>query len=92
LAVRGDVRRGALASIQILVDQGVDTSTFDRRRVRSWRRRGRGRGGAGEVEGAGTSEVWRRRGGREMERRMSVTGAEPERREEQPKGVSVGDF
>jgi PAS domain-containing protein len=78
------IRRGALASIQILVDQGVDLSTFDpeksaeleaeRKRVEEEQERLR------EQERARLEEERRR----EMERRMSVSGAVPERREEQP--------
>jgi len=85
------IRRGALASIQILVDQGVDPSTFDpeksaeleaeRKRVEEEQERLR------EQERARLEEERRR----EMERRMSVSGAEPERRESSRR-CSVGDF
>jgi hypothetical protein len=80
------IRRGALASIQILVDQGIDPATFDpeksaeleaeRKRVEE------------EQERARLEEERRR----EMERRMSVSGAAPERREEQPKVFQVETF
>ena len=86
------IRRGALASIQILVDQGVDLSTFDpeksaeleaeRKRVEEEQERLR------EQERARLEEERRR----EMERRMSVSGAVPERREEQPKVFQLETF
>ncbi|KAE9363912.1 hypothetical protein N431DRAFT_422977 [Stipitochalara longipes BDJ] len=86
------IRRGALASIQILVDQGVDPSTFDpeksaeleaeRKRVEEEQEQLR------EQERTRLEEERRR----EMERRMSVSGSVPEKREEQPKVFQLETF
>jgi len=79
------IRSGALASIQILLDQGVDPATFDpeksaeleaeRKRIMEEEDNKR------EQEQARMEEERRR----EMERRMSASGARPERAQEQPK-------
>jgi len=87
------IRRGALASIQILVDQGVDPATFDpeksaeleaeRKRIVEEEDMMR------EQERARMDEERRR----EMERRMSVSGSMGgERREEQPKVFQLETF
>jgi hypothetical protein len=87
------IRRGALASIQILVDQGVDPAMFDpeksaeleaeRKRVVEEEDQLR------EQERARLEEERRR----EMERRMSASGTLPsERREEQPKVFQLETF
>jgi Vitamin-D-receptor interacting Mediator subunit 4 len=73
------IRRGALASIQILVDQGVDPSTFDPERSAEL-----------EAERKRVEEEEERR--REMERRISVSGSVPEKREEQPKVFQLQTF
>jgi Vitamin-D-receptor interacting Mediator subunit 4 len=85
------IRRGALASIQILVDQGIDPATFDpeksaeleaeRKRVEEEQEALR------EQERARLEEERRR----EMERRMSVSGV-PERREEPQKVFQLETF
>jgi hypothetical protein len=87
------IRRGALASIQILVDQGVDPAAFDpeksaeleaeRKRVVEEEDRVR------ELERVRLEEERRR----EMERRMSVSGSlAGERREEQQKVFQLETF
>ncbi|KAL3421103.1 hypothetical protein PVAG01_07548 [Phlyctema vagabunda] len=88
------IRRGALASIQILVDQGVDLESFDparsaeleaeRLRIEEENEKAR------EVEKAGQEEERRR----EMERRMSISGqANAGRREEEkPKVFQLETF
>ena len=87
------IRKGALASIQILLDQGVDPSTFDpeksteleaeRRRVMEEEDRAR------EQERARSEEDRRR----ETERRLSVSGNLPgERMTEKPKVFQLETF
>jgi hypothetical protein len=86
------IRNGALASIQILVDQGLDPATFDpeksaeleaeRKRVMEEEDLKR------EQEQARIEEERRR----EMERRTSASGARPERVQEQPKVFQLETF
>ncbi len=86
------IRKGALASIQVLLDQGVDPATFDpemsaeleaeRKRVME------------EEDAAREQERFEREEARkrEMERRMSASGPAPERKEEQPKVFQLETF
>lgn len=86
------IRRGALASIQILVDKGIDPATFDpeksaeleaeRKRVEEEQEVLR------EQERARVEEERRR----EMERRMSVSGVAPEVRVEPQKVFQLETF
>jgi hypothetical protein len=86
------IRRGALASIQILVDQGIDPATFDPEKsaeLEAERKRfEEEQEGLREQERARLEEERRR----EMQRRQSVSGAAPERREEQPKVFQLETF
>jgi hypothetical protein len=81
-----DIRRGALASIQILVNSGVDPWTFDPERsgeLEAERKRIEEEDEKAKGEEQARVEEERRR---EMERRMSASAAAGgERREEKPK-------
>ncbi|RDW79509.1 hypothetical protein BP6252_04147 [Coleophoma cylindrospora] len=88
------IRRGALASIQILTDQGIDLESFDpaksaeleaeRQRIEEENERAR------EEEKARLEEERRK----EMERRMSISGAgsAPRMEEQKPKVFQLEDF
>ncbi|PBP24781.1 Mediator of RNA polymerase II transcription subunit 4 [Diplocarpon rosae] len=79
------IRKGALASLQILVDQGVDPATFDPEKsaeLEAERKRIMEEEDALREQERMDREDARRR---EMERRMSVSGSVPASGEEQPK-------
>ncbi|KAK0121446.1 hypothetical protein ONS95_009740 [Cadophora gregata] len=86
------IRKGALASIQILVDQGIDPATFDPEKsaeLEAERKRITEADDAVREQERVEREDARRR---EMERRMSGSGPAPERREEQPKVFQLETF
>ncbi|KAI6716611.1 hypothetical protein PZA11_001795 [Diplocarpon coronariae] len=79
------IRKGALASLQILVDQGVDPATFDPQKsaeLEAERKRVVEEEDALREQERMDRENARRR---EMERRMSASGPVPASGEEQPK-------
>lgn len=87
------IRRGALASIQLLVDQGIDPWKFDPQKSAEleadMKRIAEEEENAREVEKARADEERRR----EMERRMSTSGGTGmERREEAPKVFQLETF
>lgn len=86
------IRKGALASIQVLVDQGIDPASFDPERsaeLEAERKRiVEEEDAAREKERVDREEARRR----EMERRMSTSGPAPERRETQPKVFQLETF
>jgi hypothetical protein len=88
-----DIRRGALASIQILVNSGVDPWTFDPERsgeLEAERKRIEEQEEKLKVEEQARMEEERRR---ERERRMSTSGAAGgERSEEKPKVFQLETF
>ncbi|EKD17795.1 uncharacterized protein L3040_002165 [Drepanopeziza brunnea f. sp. 'multigermtubi'] len=76
------IRKGALASLQVLVDQGIDPATFDPEKsaeLEAERKRIMEEEDAAREQERIKEEEARRR---EMERRMSAGGPAPERREE----------
>jgi predicted Zn-dependent peptidase len=87
------IRRGALASIQVLLDQGVDPATFDPEKgaeLEAERKRIMDEEDRIRDEERARLEDERRR---EMERRMSVSGPiGGERREEMPKVFQLETF
>lgn len=88
------IRRGALASIQILVDQGIDLETFDPARsaeLEAERQRIEEENERAREEQKAKEEEERRR---EMERRMSVgaTGGPARAQEEKPKVFQLETF
>ncbi len=86
------IRSGALASIQILVDQGVDPATFDPEKsaeLEAERKRLMEEEDAKREEERARMEEERRR---EHERRMSASGPRPERKQEQPKVFQLETF
>ncbi|CZT43463.1 uncharacterized protein RSE6_03507 [Rhynchosporium secalis] len=86
------IRKGALASIQVLLDQGVDPATFDPEKsaeLEAERKRITEADDAAREQGRIDREDARKR---EMERRMSGSGAAPERREDKPKVFQLETF
>ncbi|KAG4432199.1 hypothetical protein IFR05_012322 [Cadophora sp. M221] len=85
------IRKGALASIQVLLDQGVDPATFDPEKsaeLEAERKRVTEADDAMREQERVDREDARKR---EMERRMSSSGSVPERREE-PKVFQLETF
>ena len=86
------IRSGALASIQILVDQGVDPATFDPEKsaeLEAERKRIMEEEDLKQEKEQARMEEERRI---EMERRLSLGGARPERVQEQPKVFQLETF
>jgi hypothetical protein len=86
------IRSGALASIQILVDQGIDPATFDPEKgaeLEAERKRIMEEEDLKREQEQVRMEEERRK---EMERRMSLSGARSERVQEQPKVFQLETF